>query len=197
MKKLLVALICVLFAAPAFALTGVSFGLKGGLVTNYDQPTFSIPGQDAEAMPLGGLQVRVSSIPVVDVILTGEYAWKKESYSVMGYGFDVKRHDLLFSASAVYPIPMQIISPYFGGGFGTHNLGYDLATPASWALDDYEITVPGDETKLGYHLMTGVEFKFPAFPLNFNAEFRLNWIDTEGDMTKYNAFTAGVSFTLP
>jgi opacity protein-like surface antigen len=197
MKKLLLLLICVLFAAPTFALTGVSFGIKGGLVTNYDQPGFAIPGEETDNMTLAGLQMRVNTLPMLDVILTGEYAWKNDSYQIMGQGFDLNRHDWLFTASAVYPIPFQIVSPYLGAGLGTHSLGYDVTMPSSWTLEDYDIWIPVSETRFGYHLMTGVVFKVPTFPLNFNAEFRLNWVDTPGDVTKYNSFTAGLSFALP
>lgn len=197
MKKLLMVVVCLTFAVPSFALTGVSFGVKGGLVMDYDQPGFVLPDQDTENMTVGGVQVRVSTLPMVDVIVTGEYAWNKETYAFSGQSFDLKRHDWQFSASAVYPFELEFVSPYLGGGLATHSLGFDFTTPTSWSLEDYEISVPEDETKLGYHLVAGFEVKVPTFPLNFNGEFRMNWVDTPHEMTKYNSLTAGLSFSLP
>ena len=197
MKKLLSVIIILTFAAPSFALTGISFGIKGGMVTNFEHPGFSVSGEGGESMPLGGLQAKISTIPFVDVIVTGEYAWKNETYNVFGYGFEVNRRDLLFSASAVYPVKFQVVSPYMGGGVATHSLGYDFTEPEGWALSTYDVVVPEDITRFGYHLMGGADIQIPAFPLTLNAEVRMNWIDTPGGAAKYNSFTAGLLFTLP
>ena len=197
MKKLLMLTICLLFAVPSFAITGISLGVKGGLVTDYNQPGFSVPNQETDNMALAGLQVRLSSLPIVDLIVTGEYAWKNESYSVLGQDFELKRHDFLFSASAIYPVKLPAVSPYLGGGVATHSLGYDYAVPALWSLEDYDIEVPGNETKMGYHIMGGVDFKLPVFPVSANAEFRINWVNTPQEVTKYNSITIGLSYSLP
>jgi opacity protein-like surface antigen len=197
MKKVLLILFCVLFAAPVYALTGISFGVRGGLVAGYDQPGLEIPGYDTDQMTLGGLHVRVSTLPMFDLIVAGEYAWKNEKYSGFGEEFELKRHDLLFAASAVYPIKFSVVSPYLGGGLGTHSLGYDYVEPPGWSLADYGIDVPDNTTKMGYHLMAGADVKVPAFPLFFNAEYRINWISTPDDVTKYHSIIAGLNFSLP
>jgi len=197
MKKLLMLTICLLFAVPSFAITGISLGLKGGLVTDYNQPGFTIPDQETDNMTLAGLQVRLSSLPMVDVIVTGEYAWRNDSYSILNEDFEVKRHDFLFSASAIYPVKLTPVSPYLGAGLATHSLGYDFVVPESWSLEDYDIEVPGNETKLGYHLVGGLDFKLPVFPVSANAEFRFNWINTPQEVTKYNSITLGISYSLP
>jgi len=197
MKKLFLTLFLVLFAIPAFALTGISFGIRGGLVTNYDQPGLTIPGYDNDQMTLGGLHVRISTLPMFDLIVTGEYAWKKETYTGFSQNLELTRRDLLISASVVYPIKMNIVSPYAGAGMASHSLGYDYIAPVSWSLSTYGVEIPGNTTKLGYHLIGGFDLKLPAFPLSFGAEFRMNWIDTPDKMTKYNSFIAGLNFSLP
>jgi len=197
MKKILLTSILVLMAMPAFALTGVSFGLRGGLVTNFDQPGFATPGYETDQMPIGGLHVRVSTLPMFDLIVTGEYAWKKNSYDWSGQDLEITHRDLLFSASVVYPMKLKPFSPYAGAGMATHSLGYDYVEPAGWSLSTYGVEVPGNTTKMGYHLIGGVDLKVPTFPLSFSAEFRMNWINTEDEATKYNSFVAGLNFSLP
>jgi opacity protein-like surface antigen len=197
MKKLLLISFLVFLAMPAFALTGVSFGLRGGLVTNFDQPTFATPGYESSAMPIGGLHVRISTLPMFDLIVTGEYAWKKNSYSWSGEELAISQRDLLFSASVVYPIKLKPISPYAGVGIARHSLGYDYTEPSGWSLSTYGVEVPENTTKTGYHLLGGVDLKVPMFPLSFSAEFRMNWINTPEETTKYNSFVAGLNFSLP
>ena len=188
---------CLAFAAPSFALTGVSFGVKGGLLTDYDQPSLSTPSEDNSNMALGGLQVRFSSLPIVDLIVSGEYAWRSDSYSILGESVDFKTRDLLFSASAVYPFELPFATPYLGAGLATHNVGFDVDYPATWALADEAESISTTETRMGYHLMTGFEIGVPAFPLKLNAEYRLNWIDMPTETAKVNTFTAGLVFSLP
>ncbi len=197
MKRLLLTLFLVILAMPAFALTGVSIGLRGGLVTNFDQPGFATPGYESNQMPIGGLHVRVSTLPMFDLIVTGEYAWKKNSYSWSGESLEISQRDLLFSASVVYPIKLKPISPYAGVGMATHSLGYDFAVPSGWSLSTYGVEVPGNTTRLGYHLVGGVDLKVPMFPLSFSAEFRMNWINTPDEVTKYDSIVAGLNFSLP
>jgi hypothetical protein len=193
MKKVLLVLLCLAFAAPTYAVTGVAFGLRGGLATNYDQPGFEA---DKDYMTQAGLIVKWTSVPYVDVIFTGDYAWKKESFSYIGLPLEMKWHDFQFSASAVYPFEVPVVSPYAGAGLGTHSLGYDYSTGGSWVLSDYGIESSGSETRLGYHLVGGFDVGIPTFPLTFNAEIRMHWIDTPGDAIQYNSFVAGLTFGL-
>lgn len=196
MRKVIVIVLSCLFATPAFAVTGISFGIKGGLVTSYEQPGFVLPENDPDQMTLAGVQVRVSTLPMVDFILTGEYAWKTEQYTVLTQPFELKRRDLLFTASVIYPLKLTPISPYLGGGIGSHSLGYDYVEPLSWSLDANGFGIPENTTRTGYHLIGGLDLKIPAFPFSINAEFRMNWINTPGELTKYNSLAAGLNFSF-
>jgi len=196
MKKLFILMFLLAFAAPSFALTGVSFGLKGGLLTSYDQPELAAPSDENDNMALGGLTVKFTSLPMVNVIVSGEYAWKTYSYSVVGESFDLRARDLLFSASAVYPFQLPFATPYLGGGVATHNLGYDVDVPDTWSLGE-EPTAPDTETRMGYHLMAGFDVGLPTLPLKLNAEYRLNWVDMPAETAKVNSFAIGLLFTLP
>lgn len=197
MKRLLMLLVLLCFAAPSFALTGISLGIRGGMVTNYDQEALALPGADLEEMNLVGGQLKISTLPLFDVLLAGEYAWKNQSQVYGGDVFELKRHDWVFSATALYPIKLQVISPFLGGGLSSHSLGYDYTRPLSLSLEDNNISVPEADNRLGYHLVGGAEIAPPAFPLTFTAEYRLNWIDTPVEVTKYNSITVSANFKLP
>ena len=84
MRKLLILLSVTLMAAPAFAITGLSFGVRGGWVNNFDQAGLSLGDYKADQMNLFGAQVRISSLPMVNLILFGDYAWKKNEYDFGG-----------------------------------------------------------------------------------------------------------------
>ncbi|MCX6829504.1 MAG: outer membrane beta-barrel protein [candidate division Zixibacteria bacterium] len=197
MKRVILAFLCLMFAAPTFALTGLSFGVKGGFVSNYEQPGLAVGDFSAEKMNLAGAQVKISTLPIINFIVSGNYAWKNNKYDFGGQTFELQMHDLYFDASAVYPIKFQFVSPYFGGGVGSHNLSFDYVKPLSLSLADNDITVPGSVSRLGYHLVGGINIGLPAFPFGISAEYRMNWIDTPGSVTKYNSFTFGLDFKLP
>ncbi len=197
MKRLLMLLVLLCFAAPSFALTGVTLGIRGGMVTNYDQETLALPGADLADMNLVGGQVKISTLPLFDVLIAGDYAWKNQSQTYGSDVFELKRHDFVFSATALYPIKLQLVSPYLGGGLSSHTLGFDYTRPLSLSLEDNDIAVPENESRLGYHLVGGAEIAPPAFPLTFTAEYRLNWIDTPVKVTKYNSISVSANFKLP
>jgi len=197
MRRLFLTLFILALAAPSFAITGISIGIHGGKTTNYDQESFAIPGQDDADMTMVGGQIKISKLPMIDLLVSGDYAWKNETYSVAGQDLEVKRHDLAFSATALYPLKLKVIQPYIGGGISTHNLGFDYVKPLSLSLEDNNVVIPESDNRLGYHMVGGFEIALPAFPVGLNAEYRLNWIDTPVEVTKYNSITVGLSYKLP
>lgn len=197
MKRMLIISFLLLLTAPVHAVSGISFGVKGGMALNYDQAGLSIGDFSAKKMNLAGAQVRITTIPMIDLILSGDYAWKNNSYNFAGQNFDLKMHDLSFNATLVHPFKFPAVSPYVGGGIGSHHLSFDYVSPLSMSLSENGITIPGTETRTGYHLVGGVNIGIPAFPLGFGVEYRLNWIDTPGSVTKYNSLTFGINFSLP
>ncbi len=197
MKKAAILLLCFIMTAPAYAITGLSFGVRGGMVSNYEQAGLTVGSFDTDKMNLVGAQLRISTFPVVNLIISGDYAWKNKQYDFGGQSFELKMHDISYGASLVYPFKFQFISPYVGGGIGNHHLSFDFIRPLTLSLEDNGITVPGSISRIGYHVMGGVNIGLPAFPFDISAEYRLNWIDTPGDVTKYNSFAMGLNFNLP
>ncbi len=197
MKRIMIILLAVLVAVPAFGFSGISLGVKGGVVRNYEQAGLTVGDFNANKMNLAGAQVRITTIPMIDLILSGDYAWKKNSYSFAGQNFDLKMRDMSFNATLVHAFKIPIISPYVGAGIGSHHLSFDYINPYDLSLSGNGITVPGTETRTGYHLVGGVTLGIPAYPIGFGIEYRLNWIDTPGEMTKYHSLTFGINLNLP
>jgi opacity protein-like surface antigen len=197
MKKAIWAVMIMLVAAPAFAISGVSVGIKGGLVNNYDQAGLTVGSFSVDRMNFAGAQARIRTIPIIDLILSGDYAWKTNDYDFAGQNFQLKTHDLSFNATLAHTIKLPILRPYAGAGIGSHHLTFDYLKPMSLSLSDNGITVPNSETRIGYHLTAGFEIGISAFPIGLGAEYRINWIDTPGEVTKYNSFTVGLNVNLP
>jgi len=172
MRKVLLTTICLCLLASVQAGAGVNLGLRGGILT----------GDDFEAddnLTLVGAECRITTIPFIHLIATGEYAWKK--YDVLTS--EVTFSDMFFTGSAVVPLTMPVITPYAGGGVGSHT--FKLKN------DDDDSS---SETKMGYHIIGGVILGMPTSPLSLAAEYRHFWVDYEDDTMKFNTITGSLLF---
>jgi hypothetical protein len=181
----------------AGAVTGLDIGIKGGIVDNYNQSGLSLSDYDINRMNLIGGQISYSGFPLIDILVAAEYSWRKETYEIDGYGFEFKLRDLAVTASAVYPIRLSFVSPYVGGGFGSHSLSYEYLRPVALSLSDNGVIIPETSTFFGYHGIVGAEIKIPAFPVGFFVEGRINRVNVIGKDVTYNTYTGGVYLSLP
>ncbi len=187
MKKIVIVLVIMAFAAPAYSLTGISFGIKGGVTMNTDLGTAESIA-DIDGMTLIGGQLKISTLPVVDFIGTVEYAWS--SVDIPSTDMKFKFHDLALTGSVVYPFNFQVVKPYAGFGIGTHILGYSLEGGG------VTLPIPSDKSFFGYHLLGGFDIGFVAIPFSITGEARINWIKTDDELTKYFQLTAGINFSF-
>jgi hypothetical protein len=175
MKKLTLLMAFAILMAPSFAFGAFSAGVKGGLM-NYAGSSLD------DDMILLGADFRIDALPMVNVIVSAEYAWKKYDAGVLLLAPEVKYHNLAFTGSAVYPIKLQFAAPYAGVGLGTHsftvNWGGSKATT----------------TKLGYHILGGATFGSPGMPFKFFGEFRHYWVKFDTDTAKFYTISGGVLF---
>jgi hypothetical protein len=192
-KKLILTLALVLTATSSPALTGLSVGLRGGTAVDINLPDFQYPIDQVNKMNLIGGQVRISGLPLVDVIGTAEYIWKTKKIS-LPFIEDYRVRDLVLTASVVYPYEMRVISPYAGIGIGQHFLRYDVSLPGVPVPASFK--VPGAEDSFGYHLLVGVNLSFPVLPISLNGEFRAFWFDTTHERSRYNTLTAGIYYSF-
>ncbi len=189
MKKVIIAAIFLIVASPAFALTGISIGIKGGLALQPDFPIADRAGADTDQMTLIGGQFKFSRLPMIDIIGTVEYAWKTYDYTILGEPAEFEIRNLAASVSIVYPLKMRMLKPFVGGGIGMNNVSYEASVPGGLSL-----TLPEDEAHFGYHVLGGFNLSFPTAPVSFTAEGRYNIINTSGENSTYFQVTGSINF---
>jgi len=200
MKRLILtfAMVCC-FALPASAITGLGFGIHGGLGMNYsfsdvatDEVVDSLVPVDFEDnLTVIGGHVNIGTFPVLDFTIFGDYAWKSTDISD-DYSFKV--HDLSFGASVKKKFDVApIIKPYLLVGGGMHAIVYTGKNKATGAELLLHVD---DESKFGFHFGAGVDASFPVFPFAPFIEGRYNIISTSGESTKYFMLLAGISINI-
>jgi len=199
MKKMLWILAWLLVCVgSAGAVTGIEIGFRTGVFSNYDQPTLEMGTYSLNRLNMIGGQIYFSKLPMIDVIVAGEYGWRTQKYEFNGETMEFKLRDFAVTASAVYPFKqLPIVTPYIGAGIGTYSFSYDYFVPMSLSLSDNGVSIPGTSTYMGYHGVLGAKVNVPAFPVGVFLEGRMNRINTPGDDIKYNTFAGGIFLALP
>jgi hypothetical protein len=189
MKKSLFLLIIFSVATTSYALTGISAGVKGGQAMKTDLgPVEGLA--DIDNMTLLGAQLKIATLPMVDFIGTIEYAWADAELT--GIPGKLKVHDLGLTVSVVYPFNMPVLNPYAGIGIGTHRVSYSVELSGV----PLGVPLPADAGHLGYHLIGGADLELPALPFGLMVEARINWVETDRELTRYFQITGGVNFGL-
>lgn len=172
----------------SYAVKGIGFGVRGGYVSGYENPDLAVPTTGSlDKLPMLGAHVDVGFIPVVDVKVSGEYAWKTEKDFVPGV--DLTYGDFSVNGTVTYPFPLPVVKPYVGLGLGLHRLVY------AWD-GTYTGILPDDQTKMSWHGLAGVSLGFPALPVSFFLEARYTSLQTEPDHTNFTTILGGVTFGL-
>lgn len=202
MKKLIgAALIIFVLCVPSHALTGLGFGIHAGQSSNYSYDVLNDSlGAIAEILDLSetlkfddkltliGAHIKVGTLPILDFYGFIDYAWKKKS---LASDLDLRLSDFSIGADARKKFGSMLIKPYVGVGFAVHKLAYTLETNRTEIL-----LLPPDQSKLGYHILAGVELSLPVFPVAPYAHYKYSWITTKDSATKYGLIEAGFTFSL-
>ncbi|OQX91414.1 MAG: hypothetical protein B6D58_08235 [candidate division Zixibacteria bacterium 4484_95] len=202
---ILILAIIVCLNMPAFGITGLGFGLHAGMTNNYsysilddslraiaqNYPGLGIPDdiRFSEDLTSIGAHLKVGTLPIIDFYLFADYAWKKKELSS---DIDLRLSDFSFGASAKKMFGFSILKPYLGAGVDMHNLVYTIEADSAGLI----LPVPDNQTKIGYHVVGGIELNFPILPLDPYAEYRHNWITTSEKVTKYGLFLLGLTFSI-
>jgi hypothetical protein len=199
MRKIFLPLIVLLFlSAPAWSITGISIGAHVGQVTgfSYGALTDSIAKMASEygwlknkpnkSMMLIGGHANMSFAKIIDVAGFADYAWKTTS---LDSRVDLKLSDFSFGLTATKKFGVPIANPYIGAGLAWHRFVYSLETSSAGII----VVLPDNQTKLGYHVVGGLQLDIPMFPLAPYAEYRYNWINSEKKMTTFSILMVGLS----
>ncbi|MGB2768789.1 MAG: outer membrane beta-barrel protein [Candidatus Zixiibacteriota bacterium] len=186
----------VFFGNQAWGLTGLGFGVRGGMIRDYKNDNLNlIPTQDQDwlkEMPVVGVHLKIGTLRVVHFEASVEYAWKETEIvleNLTRTEFSV--NDLSLNATAKYVYSIPVLKPYLGAGAGIHRLVYGISNK------DYDIFIPEDQNKMGFHVVGGILLSFPASPIELFAEARHTSIQTEGESTRYTTILGGLTFKLP
>jgi opacity protein-like surface antigen len=184
------------FCNQAWGLTGLGFGVRGGMVRDYKNDNLNlVPTQDEDwlkKMPLVGVHLKIGTLRVVQLEASVEYAWKETEIVLNDFTkTEFSVNDLSINATAKYVFAVPVIKPYAGAGLGMHRLVYGISN------EDYSVFIPEDQNKMGFHAVGGLLLSLPASPVEFFAEARYTSIQTEGEATRYATILGGLTFNLP
>lgn len=198
MKKILVFCFCLsLMTAAAAADSGITFGIKGGIIDNYGQSGLSLSTYNIDQMNLVGGQFHITTLPLVDLIVGADYSWHKQTSTVAGQNLDFKMRDLAVTASVVYPVQLGPAKVYGGGGIGSYSISYEYLRPVSLSLAANGISIPETSAYFGYHALVGAEAGLSGLPVGIFVEGRINSVNIPGENIKFNSLAGGVYLSLP
>jgi opacity protein-like surface antigen len=197
-RVLAITLTLLITPAAHAGVTGLGFGIHGGIVSGYDNPTLEQSVKDAfqsltdfslsKDMTNVGIHLKVGTLRVIDLNASLDYTWKSQN---IYQDIDLTYSVVSGSASIEKSLSIGILSPYAGIGLGLYRSAYSMSN------SDVIVVLPSDETNIGYHVKGGLELNFPIFPLTPFAEFRYNQVQTSDEPTKFYQLTAGLTFNLP
>ncbi len=180
----------------ASGITGLGFGLRGGVISSLDDPNTE---ESIDNLPFIGAHLKIGTLPIIDFEADVSYAKKSYDYEIAVLDTTVKidYHDLSLNASAKYNLPLSlvVVKPYIGGGIGMHLLGskFDIAKER---LKDKSLDPNYAPTKNSLHLLAGLKFHIPMIPFDIFAEGRYTIVQTK-PKTKYSSLYAGFTLNLP
>ena len=187
-KGVLTLTFVLLATAPAWALLGAGFGVRGGLISNYQiggtPPGVPIP----KKLTMIGVHSAISTIPALVIEGSLEYNWKQESYNDPTYGsYKMRVNDFSANAFAKVRVPMSTVKPYLGAGLGLHKLIYSVSNASG------TVPIPDDLTRPAYHALLGLAFTPPLMPFELFGEYRWTWVNTPDKKTKFPTLLAGAT----
>ncbi len=190
---LILGLVLLALTSSSQALTGLGFGIRGGLVQNYDNPALDVNGVDLSRMQMIGGHLKIGTLRIIDLELAVEYAWKekKNALAPVVPGVDLTLSDLSLNGTGKYKFNVPVLNPYLGLGIGWHKLIY------KWSGALGSGAVPDDESTWSWQPVGGVALKFPAFPFEVFLEGRYTSIQTKGKNTNFTTILGGLTFNLP
>lgn len=190
-KAILTVAVLFLVSAPAWALLGAGFGVRGGLVSNYQIGGAPAGVPVPKKLTMIGVHSAFSRIPAFVIEGSLEYNWKQEAYNDPTYGsYKLRINDFSANAFAKVRFPMSTVKPYLGGGLGLHKLVYSISNASG------TVPIPDDATKPAYHAMLGLAVSPPMMPFELFGEYRWTWISTPDKTTKFPTLLAGMTIKM-
>jgi hypothetical protein len=201
---LLTGILMILFFSTSYGITGLGIGVRGGIIQNYQNPGLdAFPSSlSLDRMPFLGVHLKIGTMPLVDLELSAEYAWKKKevlvSMGIADLKGDFTLSDFSLNATGKYHfLSIPVFKPYVGAGAGFHRLIYKLDIEGMVQ----PIIIPENESRLGLHAVAGVSLKSAVLPFDVFAEWKYTHIKTRQEAwdtssTNYSSILGGVTMNF-
>jgi opacity protein-like surface antigen len=181
--------------ANVFALTGLGLGVKGGVVSNYKNPNLKLSTYKLSKLKYFAGFVKFGGSGF-NLEIGAEYYWDKKKLPLLGQLHEVQAKDFFLTATGKFFLNFPIVRPFIGAGVGAHHFTYTY----SGVLDEYQnvtITIPGNKTYFGYHIVVGAQLAIAILPFDLFVEGKIGRVNTSGDPTDFTVFCGGIVFNLP
>lgn len=192
---LLALLLCFLLAPVAQAMSGLGIGVKGGVVTDFDDPNLKLSDFEFDNLKYFGGFLKWGST-YFDLELGVEYYWDKSQLSIVGETHDAEVKDFFVGLTGKYHFDFPLLKPFFGAGFAVHDFTYKYSGPLG-EFDEVELVVPDDEAYFGYHLVVGAKLAATVMPFDLFIEGKMGRVNTDPEDTEFTLVSFGLIFKLP
>jgi hypothetical protein len=201
----------ILFFSTSYAITGLGIGVRGGIIQNYQNPGLEAFSSSLEAfssslslerMPFLGAHLKIGTLPLVDLELSAEYAWKKKdvliSIGIADLKGDFTVSDFSLNATGKYHfLSIPVFKPYVGAGAGFHRLIYRLDIEGMLE----PIIVPENESRLGLHAVAGIALNSAVLPFEVFVEIKYTHIKTRQEewdtsSSHYSSILGGITMNF-
>jgi hypothetical protein len=200
-----VRLICPIMAAACLlvmprvspALTGLGFGVRAGVVSQYDNPEIVVEDAiraTADNMSMVGVHIRLSRLSIFTLEFVADRSWWNEKYELRESRLSAEVEDIMLAINLKYVIRTPLLRPYLGGGMARHQIIYNFG-PAP-IVEDIGLVIPDDGARWGVHAIIGVTLQSKTSPIEPFIEGRLGTISDENGSTEYSAIYGGITFKL-
>ncbi|MFH2055613.1 MAG: hypothetical protein ABIJ61_06630 [bacterium] len=179
----------------AEAASGLGIGLKGGVVTDFDDPNLKLSDFEFDNLKYFGGFLKWGS-PNFDLELGAEYYWDKSQLSIVGETHDAEVKDFFVGLTGKYYFPFPLIKPFFGAGVAVHDFTYKYSGPLG-EFDEVELVIPDDEAYFGYHLVVGAKLAAAVLPFDLFIEGKMGRVSTDPEATEFTLVSFGLVFKLP
>lgn len=155
---------------------GASIAGGAGVVSTEGIPaTFYITGN-----------LRIPLLPVL--VLEPEVGYFKKDYTI--FGFTASAEDLTLGGNALVVLPVHPLEVFGGAGLGAHRLTGNFNAPGLGSIST-------SETKLGIHLLAGLDIKVaPRVSLFGAGRYDIVHLSSNGDNLHETKFYGGVRVGL-
>lgn len=192
---LLALLMCLLLAPSAQALSGLGLGVKGGVVTDFDDPNLKLSDFEFDNLKyFGGFLTWGSQY--FNLELGAEYYWDKSQLLIVGESYDAEVKDFFVGLTGKFNFDFPLIKPFFGAGVAVHDFTYKYSGPLG-EFDEVELVVPDDEAYFGYHLVVGAKLAAKVMPFDLFIEGKMGRVNTDPEDTEFTLVSFGLIFKLP